>query len=99
MRAIEIKLSQGAKPGLGGLLPVPKVTEEIARIRGVPAFRDCASPAYHSAFSDVDGLLEFVEWLAGETGLPVGVKSAVGELGFWAQLADRMAATGNGPTS
>ena len=45
VRAIEIKLSQGAKPGLGGLLPAAKVTEEIARIRGVPAFRDCASPA------------------------------------------------------
>ena len=61
VRAIEIKLSQGAKPGLGGLLPAPKVTEEIARIRGVPAFRDCASPSSHSAFSDVDGLIEFVE--------------------------------------
>jgi glutamate synthase domain-containing protein 2 len=97
VRAIEIKLSQGAKPGLGGLLPAPKVTEEIARIRGVPAFRDCASPASHSAFSDVDGLIGFVERLADATGLPVGVKSAVGDLGFWAQLADRMAATGAGP--
>ena len=46
VRAIEIKLSQGAKPGLGGLLPAAKVTEEIARIRGVPAGRDCASPSY-----------------------------------------------------
>ena len=97
IRAIEIKLSQGAKPGLGGLLPAPKVTEEIARIRGVPAFRDCASPASHSAFSDVDGLIEFVERLADATGLPVGVKSAVGDLAFWTQLADRMAATGAGP--
>ena len=58
VRALEIKLSQGAKPGLGGLLPAAKVTEEIARIRGVPAFRDCASPAFHSAFSDVDTLIE-----------------------------------------
>jgi glutamate synthase domain-containing protein 2 len=97
IRAIEIKLSQGAKPGLGGLLPAPKVTEEIARIRGVPAYRDCASPASHSAFSDVDGLIEFVERLAGATGLPVGVKSAVGDLAFWTELADRMAATGGGP--
>ena len=97
VRAIEIKLSQGAKPGLGGLLPAPKVTEEIARIRGVPAFRDCASPAYHSAFSDVDGLIEFVERLAGATGLPVGVKSAVGDLRFWSDLVARMAATGGGP--
>jgi glutamate synthase domain-containing protein 2 len=97
VRALEIKLSQGAKPGLGGLLPAPKVTEEIARIRGVPPGRDCASPAGHSAFDDVDSLIAFVERLAGETGLPVGVKSAVGDLGFWQQLTERMAATGAGP--
>src|SRR3954452_8832518 len=97
VRALEIKLSQGAKPGLGGLLPAPKVTEEIARIRGVPAKRDCASPAGHSAFGDVDGLIAFVEQLADATGLPVGIKSAVGDLGFWRTLTERMAATGAGP--
>jgi glutamate synthase domain-containing protein 2 len=97
VRAIEIKLSQGAKPGLGGLLPAAKVTPEIARIRGVPAGRDCASPARHTAFSDVDGLIEFVERIAAATGLPVGVKSAVGDLGFWEELARRMAETGAGP--
>ncbi len=97
VRAIEIKLSQGAKPGLGGLLPAPKVTEEIAAIRGVPAYRDCASPAAHTAFSDVDEMIEFVERLARATGLPVGVKSAVGDLGLWQTLAERMAATGGGP--
>jgi glutamate synthase domain-containing protein 2 len=97
VRALEIKLSQGAKPGLGGLLPAPKVTEEIARIRGVPAHRDCASPAGHSAFSNVEELVEFVERLADATGLPVGIKSAVGDLGFWEALADRMVATGGGP--
>ena len=97
VRALEIKLSQGAKPGLGGLLPAPKVTEEIARIRGVPAFRDCASPASHSAFGDPEELIAFVEHLADATGLPVGVKSAVGDLGFWRELAGRMAATGAGP--
>src|SRR4051812_8467233 len=97
VRAIEIKLSQGAKPGLGGLLPGRKVTPEIARIRGVPEGRDCASPAFHSAFSDVDGLIAFVERIAGATGLPVGIKSAVGDLGFWERLAGRMAATGAGP--
>jgi glutamate synthase domain-containing protein 2 len=97
VRALEIKLSQGAKPGLGGLLPAPKVTEEIAEIRGVPAGRDCASPAGHSAFGDVAGLIEFVERLADATGLPVGIKSAVGDLGFWEELADRMAASGRGP--
>ena len=97
VRAIEIKLSQGAKPGLGGLLPAAKVTEDIARVRGVPMGRDCASPAAHSAFSDVDGLIAFVERVADATGLPVGVKSAVGDLGFWDTLASRMAATGGGP--
>src|SRR4051794_3864374 len=97
VRALEIKLSQGAKPGLGGLLPAAKVTDEIAAIRGVPAHRDCASPAGHSAFGDVDGLIAFVERLADATGLPVGIKSAVGDLGFWAELAERMAATGGGP--
>src|SRR3954462_14787694 len=97
VRALEIKLSQGAKPGLGGLLPAAKVTDEIAEIRGVPAGRDCASPAGHSAFADVAQLIAFVERLAGATGLPVGIKSAVGDLGFWQELADRMAATRGGP--
>ncbi len=97
VRAIEIKLSQGAKPGLGGLLPAAKVTPEIAAIRGVPAGVDCVSPPAHSAFSDVDGLIEFVELIAASTGLPVGIKSAVGESGFWSELAARMARTGGGP--
>jgi glutamate synthase domain-containing protein 2 len=97
VRAIEIKLSQGAKPGLGGLLPGAKVTEEIAAIRSVPAGEDCVSPPAHSAFSDVDGLIEFVELIAQETGLPVGIKSAVGESGFWEQLAERMALAAGGP--
>ena len=97
VRAIEIKLSQGAKPGLGGLLPACKVTREIATIRGVPEGKDCVSPSFHSAFSDVDGLIAFVERVAGATGLPVGIKSAVGQIGFWEELAARMAATGAGP--
>jgi glutamate synthase domain-containing protein 2 len=96
VRAIEIKLSQGAKPGLGGVLPAAKVTDEIAAARGVAAGVDCLSPPHHSAFSDVDGLLEFVETIAGATGLPVGIKSAVGESAFWGELASRMAATGSG---
>ncbi|MCV7089004.1 FMN-binding glutamate synthase family protein [Mycobacterium interjectum] len=96
IRAIEVKLSQGAKPGLGGMLPGAKVTPEIAAIRGVPVGVDCKSPAGHSAFRDVDGLLELVETIAAETGLPVGIKSAVGEEPFWLQLADRMARTGTG---
>lgn len=87
VRAVEIKLSQGAKPGLGGVLPAAKITAEIARVRGIPLDRDCISPNRHSAFRDVDSMLDFVELLASETGLPVGIKSAVGELGFWRELA------------
>ena len=96
IRAIEIKLSQGAKPGLGGLLPGAKVTEEIAAIRGIPVGVDCRSPSRHTAFDDVDGLLDLVETIAEATGLPVGIKSAVGEDRFWLELAARMAATGRG---
>jgi glutamate synthase domain-containing protein 2 len=96
IRAIEIKLSQGAKPGMGGVLPGAKVTSEIARIRGVPVGQDCISPSGHSAFADEDGLLDFVELLAQRTGLPVGIKSAVGDLGFWQRLAKLMAETGRG---
>ena len=97
VRAIEIKLSQGAKPGLGGMLPGAKVTAEIARIRGVPEGQDCVSPARHSAFGNVDELIEFVELIAQDTGLPVGIKAAVGRMELWEELARRMAETGGGP--
>lgn len=90
IRALEIKLSQGAKPGVGGLLPMAKISREIAEIRGIPMDRDCASPSTHSAFSDADSLLDFVEHLATETGLPVGIKSAVGETLFFNELARLM---------
>ena len=90
VRAIELKLSQGAKPGVGALLPAAKVTPEIARIRGIPPGVDCVSPASHTEFSDVDSMLDFVERIAEATGLPVGIKSAVGEQGFWDDLARLM---------
>jgi len=90
VRAIEIKLSQGAKPGLGGMLPAAKVTPEIAAIRGVEPDRDCVSPPGHSAFRSADELLDVVESIAQATGLPVGIKSAVGEDEFWEQLAGLM---------
>lgn len=90
VKALEIKLSQGAKPGHGGVLPGRKVTPEIAKIRGIPVGKDCLSPAGHSEFSSADELLDFVEYLADETGLPVGIKSAVGEMDFWRDLADLM---------
>jgi glutamate synthase domain-containing protein 2 len=90
VKALEIKLSQGAKPGLGGVLPGPKVSREIAETRGVPQGVDCISPSRHSEFEDVDSMLDFVELLADETGLPVGIKSAVGEMSFWCDLATAM---------
>ncbi len=94
IRALEIKLSQGAKPGVGGILPRAKISREIAAIRGVPRDRDCISPPAHSAFRDADSLLDFAELIAAETGLPVGIKSAVGELAFWRDLA-RLTARGD----
>jgi len=91
VRALEVKLSQGAKPGLGGLLPAAKISAEIARTRGIATGRDCVSPSRHAEFSDVDSLLDWLELLAAATGLPVGIKSAVGDLQFWEDLADHMA--------
>jgi glutamate synthase domain-containing protein 2 len=91
VRAIDIKLSQGAKPGLGGILPGAKVTKEIAELRGIPVGMDCLSPPAHSAFHDADSLLDFVEGLAQDSGLPVGIKSAVGDDSFFRDLAALMA--------
>ncbi|MCC6437179.1 MAG: FMN-binding glutamate synthase family protein [Acidimicrobiales bacterium] len=97
VRAIEVKLSQGAKPGLGGMLPGAKVNSVIAGVRGIEVGKDCISPAYHQEFSDVDGMLAFIERVADATGVPVGIKSAVGDDAFWVQLAQRMVQTGTGP--
>ncbi len=94
---IEVKLSQGAKPGLGGVLPGTKVTVTIAEARGVRVGETVHSPNRHSAFADVDGLIDFVELIADATGLPVGIKSAVGQQAFWNELAIRMAAREQGP--
>ncbi len=90
VKAIEVKLSQGAKPGLGGMLPAAKISAEIAAIRGIPRDQDCASPCAHKVFHNVDQMLDFVEMLAAETGLPIGIKSAVGDLNFWIDLATEM---------
>lgn len=97
VRTIEIKLSQGAKPGKGGILPGRKVTPAIAQARGIPVGKSCISPPHHTEFHDVDGLIDFVERIADASGLPVGIKSAIGKIGFWHELAQRMAERGAGP--
>ena len=79
VRMIELKLSQGAKPGHGGILPAAKVTAEIAEARGIPIGEDCISPASHSAFSTPRGLMEFIQKLRELSGgKPVGFKLCVG---------------------
>jgi len=97
IRAIEVKLSQGAKPGKGGILPGKKVTKEISKIRGIPMGVTCLSPNSHSAFNTVDEMIDFIELLAKESGLPVGIKSAVGNMNFWDELANRMKERNQGP--
>ena len=79
VKMVEIKLSQGAKPSHGGVLPAAKVDEEIARIRGVEAHKDVISPPAHTAFSTPTELMEFVQTLRDETdGKPVGFKLCIG---------------------
>ncbi len=91
VRMVEVKLSQGAKPGQGGILPAAKVTPEIAATRGVPVAMDCLSPARHSAFSTPQGLLEFVARLRELSGgKPVGFKLAIGHPWEWFGIAKAM---------
>jgi len=97
VKAIEFKLSQGAKPGKGGVLPAAKITPEVAEIRQVAMGKDVISPACHSAFGNVPEMMDFIEKVADKTGLPVGIKSAVGKLEMWEELADLMAERGTGP--
>jgi len=79
VKMIEIKLSQGAKPGHGGVLPAPKVTAEIARTRGIAMGRDCISPARHSAFSTPMEMMGFITQLRELSGgKPVGFKLCIG---------------------
>ena len=98
VKMIEIKLSQGAKPGHGGVLPGAKVTPEIAEARGVPIGIDCISPSKHSAFSTPLGLLAFVVKLrALSGGKPVGIKFAVGHPWEWFGIVKAMQETGITP--
>ena len=80
VRMIEIKISQGAKPGMGGILPAAKITAEISETRGVPRGRDCISPARHSAFSTPLELMQFIADLRRLSGgKPVGFKLCIGQ--------------------
>jgi glutamate synthase domain-containing protein 2 len=88
VKAFEIKLSQGAKPGKGGVLPGAKVTPEIAHIRGIPEGRDSISPNRHRDISNMNELLEKIAWMRDLTGRPVGVKTAVGGWRFMNEMAD-----------
>jgi len=87
VKMIEIKLSQGAKPGKGGVLPQGKITEEIARIRNVPRNRDCISPPAHNEWTDIRGMLRFLHLLQEESGKPVGIKFCVGDPQYVLDLA------------
>lgn len=98
IKMVELKLSQGAKPGHGGVLPAAKVTSEIARIRGVPEGRDCISPARHSAFSTPVELMRLIadmRRLSG--GKPAGFKLCIGHPWEFLAIVKAMLATGITP--
>ena len=95
VKMIELKLSQGAKPGKGGLLPGEKVTAEIAAARGIPIGVDCISPPRHSAFSTPVEMMEFLARLRELSGgKPVGFKLAIGHPWEWFGIAKAMHETG-----
>ncbi len=98
VKMIEIKLSQGAKPAHGGILPAAKLTEEIARVRKVPMGKDVISPPSHTAFSTPKGLLEFVEHLRELSGgKPVGFKLCLGRHSEFLGICKAMVETGKLP--
>jgi glutamate synthase domain-containing protein 2 len=98
VKMIELKLSQGAKPGHGGVLPGPKVTPEIAAARGVPAGQDCVSPAAHSSFSTPTELMHFIARLRELSGgKPTGFKLCIGHPWEWFAMVKAMLETGITP--
>lgn len=88
VKAFEIKLSQGAKPGKGGVLPAAKVTAEIARIRGIPEGIDSISPNRHRDIANVNELLDMIVRVRSVTGKPVGIKTAIGGRRFLHELCE-----------
>ena len=98
VKMIELKLSQGAKPGHGGMLPGAKVTNEIAAARGIPVGQDCISPAAHSAFASPIELLQFIARLRELSGgKPTGFKLCIGHPWEWFAIARAMLETGITP--
>jgi len=87
IKMFEIKLSQGAKPGKGGILPAAKVTEEVARIRGIPAGVASISPNRHPDIDSVDDLLDMIATIREVSGKPVGIKAVIGTTGWLEELA------------
>lgn len=88
VRMFELKLSQGAKPGKGGILPGAKVTAEIADIRGIPVMQDSISPNRHPEIDNVEQLLDMIEHIRLVTGKPVGFKTVLGAYGWLDELCD-----------
>ncbi len=98
IKMVELKLSQGAKPGHGGVLPAAKVSAEISQIRGVPMGQDCVSPASHSEFSTPAGLLEFVARMRELSGgKPAGFKLCIGHPWEFMAICKAMLETGIAP--
>lgn len=98
IRMIEIKLSQGAKPGHGGMLPASKISPEIAEARGIPMGVDCVSPAAHSTFSTPVGLMQFIDQLRTlSDGKPVGFKLCIGHRREFMSMVKAMLETGIKP--
>jgi glutamate synthase domain-containing protein 2 len=94
VRAFEIKLSQGAKPGKGGVLPAAKVTPEIAAIRGIPVGVDSISPNRHRDVANVNELLDMVVRVRQVTGKPTGIKTAIGGRRFMHELCEAIVRRG-----
>jgi glutamate synthase domain-containing protein 2 len=98
VKMIEIKLSQGAKPGHGGILPGKKVTAEIASIRHIEQGKDVISPPFHKAFNSPKGLLQFVQQLRELSGgKPVGFKLCIGHQAEFLSICKAMVETGIKP--
>ena len=98
VKMIELKMSQGAKPGHGGILPGPKVTAEIAAARGVPEGKDCISPSSHSAFSTPVEMMHFIARLRKLSGgKPTGFKLCIGHPWEWFAIVKAMLETGITP--